>query len=126
MTLLIDYTAREYLPQQFTQKIKREAVTGISDADWETIQKAPETEGYWDAWGNICRKARITDAKGDVFKLSWNMECWLIPKGMDWDLQNGGYIWPDYEYDPDKEEEPEPDYEYFEPTPPIDKLTEYP
>lgn len=48
-----------YIPQNFAEKVKREFVKGITDADYEILMAGPDHELYWDAWDTVLTNARI-------------------------------------------------------------------
>ena len=74
-----------YIPQMFTQSVKRECVAGVSAEDWAALEAGPEHDLYWDTWDWILDRAELTDpTSGQVFTLYQDGDLWCIPKGAEW------------------------------------------
>ena len=58
--LFLDSARGQYIPRDFAQCIKREAVTGVSPATLENLAKEDSNtkEDYWELWQEVLDKAR--------------------------------------------------------------------
>jgi hypothetical protein len=83
-----------YIPRDFTSNVARERVTGVSDEDWAALAAGPDHSEYWDAWGDVCDHAVVTDDNGNKYRVYQEGDCWLIPDGMTWDDEADGWRWP--------------------------------
>ena len=92
--LLFDDASGIYIPQRFAQEIDREAVTGVSEEDFEILND-PDHEFYWDAWADVLDTAIITDIHGTQYTLYQDGDVWLIPIGMEWSEKDEFFVWPD-------------------------------
>lgn len=86
-----------YIPRDFARSFadRSKSVTGVSDENWAILEAGPDHEQYWDAWLEVCEKAIISDENGVKYFIEQNGDCWLVPKGMEWDEQTETYRWPD-------------------------------
>ena len=81
-----------YIPRDFTI-INRHLVTGVCDEDWKILEAGPDSEGYWDAWIEVCDQARVS-MNGVDYHLEHDGDLWLIPIGMTWDEEADDWRWP--------------------------------
>ena len=90
-----------YIPRDFAKSFtdRSKSVTKVSDENWAILDAGPDHEFYWEAWQEVCDHAVITDDKGVEYFVNQDGDCWLIPKGMDWDDENDGWHWPEEEED---------------------------
>lgn len=94
--LFLDDWRGVHIPRDFAQCVDRSRVTGISDDDWSAISD-PDSEGYWDAWQNVCDNATVKGDNGVTYRLYQEGALWLIPQGMEWDDLTESHIWPESE-----------------------------
>ena len=93
--LYISDAAGIYIPQQFAQSFARtKYISGVSNADMEILENGPDGELYWEVWDDILRNATITGDDGVPYRLDQDGDLWLILIGMEWDDEQGWYIWP--------------------------------
>jgi hypothetical protein len=86
-----------YIPRDFAASFadRSKSVTGVSDEDWTILDAGPDHEWYWDTWTEVCDSAVVTDAHGSTYFVYQDGDCWLIPKGMDWQDGEDFFAWPD-------------------------------
>jgi hypothetical protein len=89
-----------YIPRDFAKDIKRIAVSGISDEDYEILESGPDHEWYWEAWHSVCENAVITDDKGVKYRVYQDGDCFLIPDGMEWSDKDNFFVWPAHDVVP--------------------------
>jgi hypothetical protein len=78
--LLLSDARGIYIPRDFIREVLPECLSGVSDWARATLADGPDAEGYWDAWSDVCDKARVTDPKsGTVYTVYQDGDCWLIP-----------------------------------------------
>jgi hypothetical protein len=99
--LFLDDHRGIYIPRDFAQSIKRDAIAypptfhhGDINADLDALLD-PDGEQYWDTWSDICDNAIVTDDKGRTFSLYQDGALWLIPVGMEWSDEEQWFAWPD-------------------------------
>jgi hypothetical protein len=90
-----------YIPQHFAESIKRDCVTGLSEADWRCLEAGPPgsifadgegCEWYWETWDRVLNNAVITEPDtGNKYALYQDGDLWLIPVDAEWPDQD----WPD-------------------------------
>lgn len=81
-----------YIPQNFAEQTRRECVTGVSDADWQTLLSGPGNEWYWEAWQAVCDSATVTNpGTGQQYRVYQDGDCWLIPVEWEWDDAAGWF-----------------------------------
>ena len=68
-----------YIPQYFSESIKPECISGVSDEDVAILLAGPNHEHYWDAWDVVCNNATLTDSNGVTFYIWQDGDLWLIP-----------------------------------------------
>lgn len=78
-----------YTPQYFALSIKRECVSGVSNEQWETLERGPNFVaddsvypgvGYWDTWNDVDCNAIATDpSTGVEYGLYQDGDLWLVP-----------------------------------------------
>jgi hypothetical protein len=92
-----------YIPRDFAASFgdRSKSVTGVSDENWAILDAGPDHEWYWDAWTEVCDHAVVTDAHGSAYFVYQDGDCWLIPKGMDWQDGEDFFAWPDADDDDD-------------------------
>jgi hypothetical protein len=90
------------IPRDFATSFadRDKTVSGVSPEDWQTLEDGPDAEWYWDAWADVCDNAVVTDENGVKYRVYQEGDCWLIPDGMEWNDETGGFEWPE-----DSEEE---------------------
>lgn len=67
----------QYIPKKFVTDFDLSKFSSIDQDDVE-ICKDPDHEQYWDAWYDICTKAKYTHKDGRVFTLHQDGDLWLI------------------------------------------------
>ena len=90
-----------YIPRDFARSFadRAKSVRGVSDTDWAILEAGPDHESYWDTWNDVCDWAQITDHNGHEFTVYQDGDCWLVPKGMEWNDEGHGWQWPSDEGD---------------------------
>jgi len=85
-----------YIPRDFAKSFadRTKFVSGVSDEDWATLDAGPDHEWYWEAWTNVCDNAVVTDEHGHKYFVYQDGDCWLVPCGMEWSEETGGFAWP--------------------------------
>ena len=85
-----------YIPRDFANSFidRAKSVSGVSDEDWAILEAGPDHEHYWDAWTEVCDSAKVTDNNGNEFSVYQDGDCWLVPVGMEWNDETGGFDWP--------------------------------
>ena len=81
MILILSDARGRYIPRDFANEIRRDHVTGVSDADWAILEDGPDNEAYWDAWSDVCDSAVVTDDDGTVYTVYQDGDCWLVEQG---------------------------------------------
>lgn len=82
--LFLDDHRGIYIPRDFAQSIKHEAVTGVDEEAWAILEAGPDHEFYWDVWAEVCDDAKVLDTeKGITYTLWQDGPLWLIPEGYD-------------------------------------------
>ena len=82
--LFCDGSSGIYIPQRFAREVVRECVTGVSDEDYETLERGPEpsNEWYWEAWEMVLNNAELTDTvTGVKYFLHQDGDLWALPEG---------------------------------------------
>lgn len=99
MLLWLNGARGVYIPQNFAESFadRAKSVSGVSDEDWQTLEKGPDEEWYWEAWDNVLNNAAVTDENGVKYRVYQNGDCWLIPEGMEWREDDETFAWPDEE-----------------------------
>jgi len=87
----------QYIPRDFANSFadRSRHVRGVDGGTWETLESGPDHEWYWDAWSDVCDNAVVTDENGREYFIHQDGDCWLVPKGMEWDDRIEGFDWPD-------------------------------
>lgn len=85
-----------YIPRDFATSFADRAkhVTGVNDETWSILEAGPDHEWYWEAWDDVCRSARVTDAHGRGYTVYQDGDCWLIPDDMEWSDETGFFVRP--------------------------------
>jgi len=85
-----------YIPRDFATSFadRAKSVKGVSDEDWAILEAGPDHEYYWDAWSDVEANAIVTDDDGVEYGVYQEGDCWLIPMGMEWSDEEGGWVWP--------------------------------
>ncbi len=86
-----------YIPRDFATSFadRDKSVKGVSQEQWEILEKGPhDNESYWDTWDKVIYNARITDEDGIEYTIWQDGDCWLIPKGMEYNEANETFEWP--------------------------------
>lgn len=88
-----------YIPRDFALSFadRAKSVTGVDQETWETLERGPTDEWYWEAWESVLGYARIHDPKWGEYRVYQDGDCWLIPNGMDYDEETDSFVWPDEE-----------------------------
>ena len=86
-----------YIPRDFANSFadRAKTVAGVTAEQWATLEAGPDDESYWDVWTEVCDSAIVTDDKGVEFTIWQDGDCWLIPKGMEWNDEAGSFKWPE-------------------------------
>ena len=88
-----------FIPRDFANSFADRAkhVTGVEPETWSILEKGPdpENEWYWEAWTDVEQNAVITDENGVKYTVWQCGDCWLVPKGMEWDEEDETYKWPE-------------------------------
>jgi hypothetical protein len=84
-----------YIPRDFANDTKPECISGIESDTLDILKAGPDHEQYWDAWQEVLDGATLTDpVTGVAYTVYQDGDCWLIPKGMQWDDAKEFYTWP--------------------------------
>lgn len=96
MLLWLNDARGVYLPQDFAGSFANRAksVTGVDDKTWTILDAGPEHEQYWEAWEDVCNNAVITNDDGVEYFIHQDGDCWLVPKGMEWNDHEESFSWP--------------------------------
>lgn len=88
-----------FIPRDFAKSFSDRAknVKGVSEENWAILEAGPDHEWYWEAWTEVENDAIITDENGVEYTVWQSGDCWLVPKGMEWDEELDGYKWPEEE-----------------------------
>lgn len=78
--LFLDEARGVYIPKAFADNVKRDRVTGVSDADYEILESGPDHEWYWDTWAGVCNDATLTGTDGIVYTLDQDGSLFLVEK----------------------------------------------
>ena len=86
----------QYIPRDFAASFKDRAahVNGVTDEQWAILDEGPDHEWYWETWNEIEQSATVTDENGVKYRLYQEGDLWLIPDGMEWDDEQGFFVWP--------------------------------
>ena len=86
-----------YIPRDFALSFadRAKSVTGVDQETWETLERGPTDEWYWEAWESVLGYARIHDPKWGEYRVYQDGDCWLIPNGMDYDEETDSFVWPE-------------------------------
>ena len=98
-----------YIPRDFATSFvdRAKSVRGVRDADWEVLEAGPDHEFYWDVWTIVLDNAIITDEHGNQYSVYQEGDCWLVPIGMEWSYEIGGFQWPEDEDEDEDDAEDE-------------------
>ena len=107
MLLWLSDARGQYIPRDFANSFvdRSSAVKGVDGGTWETLESGPDHEWYWDAWQEVCDRAVITDENGHEYFIHQDGDCWLVPKGMEWDEHMETFDWPKEETGPEWEDD---------------------
>lgn len=85
-----------YIPRDFATSFadRAKSVSGVSHKTWSILEAGPDHEWYWEAWTEVCDNATITDERGNRYFVYQDGACWLVPHGMEWNEELGGFAWP--------------------------------
>ena len=73
---------------------------GDSAEQWAILESGPDAESYWDVWTEVCDSCVVTDDKQNVkYTIYQDGDCWLVPIGMEWNDELGGFAQPEEETD---------------------------
>jgi hypothetical protein len=82
MQLFLSDARGVFIPRDFAQSIKRDAISGIDLADLDYLEQGPDAEHYWDTWSDVCDNAVITDpSDGTAYFVYQDGDCWLVEQG---------------------------------------------
>lgn len=96
-----------YIPRDFANSFADRAkhVANVSAEDWSILELGPDStddagnfvsnESYWDTWTDVCDNAVVTDEHGAEYTIWQEGDCWLVPKGMEWNDKTDSFDWPD-------------------------------
>ena len=86
-----------YIPRDFAKSFvdRDKHVSGVSAEDWVVLESGPDNESYWDAWVDVCDNAVVTDEHGHSYTIWQEGDCWLLPRGMEWDNETRCFVWPE-------------------------------
>jgi hypothetical protein len=86
-----------YIPRDFAASFvdRDKSVAGVSAEDWAILEDGPEHEWYWESWQSVCDSAVVTDENGHTYSVWQDGDCWLIPKGMEWQDGQDFFAGPD-------------------------------
>jgi hypothetical protein len=95
-----------YIPRDFVESFDDfdKRVKGVTAEDKATLLQGPDAEFYWEAWDNVLANAVVTDENGIEYTVYQESDCWLVPKGMEWNDKNETFEWPDESEDEDSGE----------------------
>jgi len=83
--LYADSNRGVYIPQHFAESVVRDAVRGVSERDWRTLEAGPDEEWYWETWNRVEQNAILTEpGTGIEFYLYQDGDLWLIPVDAEW------------------------------------------
>ena len=96
----------QYIPRDFAKSFadRAKSVTGVSDEQWAILEHGPDggldsedgpNERYCEVWCDVEDRAVITDDDGNKFQIHNDGDCWLVPVDMEWDDEQGTFVWPD-------------------------------
>ena len=82
--LFLDSARGQYIPRDFAQCIKREAVTGVNPATLDKLAKEDSNtqEDYWELWQEVLDKARVKHPNGYEYNLHQDGDLWLYNYGL--------------------------------------------
>ena len=85
-----------YIPRDFARSFadRAKSVDGVSAEDWAILEAGPDHEFYWETWDDVLSDAIITDENGIMYHVHQDGDCWLVPKGMEWNDEGYGWQWP--------------------------------
>jgi len=91
-----------YIPRDFANSFadRSKHVAGVSEEDWTILEAGPDYETnplYWDTWNDVEQSAVVTDENGHEYFIWQDGDCWLVPKGMEWDDHTESFEWPSEE-----------------------------
>jgi len=82
--MMIDDHHGVYQAQYFAEAILRECVEGVTDEQWNELEKGPEEPYHWDLWNMIESNATITSPDtGTKYYIYHSGPIWLVPEGVD-------------------------------------------
>lgn len=106
MLLWLSDTRGRYIPRDFAKSFadRAKSVSGVSDEDWVILEAGPDHELYWDTWDEITNygDVTVTDENGIEYFVYQDGDCWLIPKGMEWQDEKKSFAWPTEDEDDDE------------------------
>lgn len=81
--LFLDSARGQYIPRDFAQYIKREAVTGVNPATLDKLaeEDSNSREDYWELWQEVLDNARIAH-EGYMYNLHQDGDLWLYNYGL--------------------------------------------
>jgi hypothetical protein len=96
MLLWLSDARGQYIPRDFARSFvdRDKHVSGVSAEDWQTLENGPDDEWYWEAWTSVCDNATVTDENGVEYSIWQEGDCWLVPKGMEWNDRTESFNWP--------------------------------
>lgn len=80
--LYADSARGVYIPQHFAESIERDCVQGVSQEQFDILERGPDHESYWAVWCEVEDSARITDSQGVTWVIYQDGDLWLVPE--DW------------------------------------------
>jgi len=94
--LLIPDACGIYIPKNFANIFAERVfkITGVEAETWGILEAGPDHEHYWEAWEEVERDAVVTGLNGQEYFVHHINDCWLIPKGMEWDEKTEWWKWP--------------------------------
>lgn len=77
--LFLDSRRGTFIPRDFAQCIKREAVEGVNPKTLDELAKedSPESEDYWELWQEVLANARVKHENGYVYHVHQDGDVWL-------------------------------------------------
>ena len=85
----------QYIPRDFAKCFAdRSKVEGVTNEQWAVLEAGPDHEHYWDVWNEVLDAAKVSDKDGTQYTFMQDGDVFIIPVGMVWDDERGGYFWP--------------------------------
>jgi hypothetical protein len=109
MMLWLSDARGQYIPRDFANSFvdRSKHVKGVSEEEWTILEAGPDYEPnpyYWDVWNDVENNAVVTDENGYEYFIWQNGDCWLVPKGMEFNERTESFDWPSEEDDSEEYE----------------------